>query len=78
MSVDDVERLRGGDASCPALQKLQLKNYGLRWIMVSPLFLGVYGCIYSLIWGLGRIRAILGVFGVFWAFLAHLRNCTGK
>ena len=37
MSVDDVERLRGGDASCPALQKLQLKNYGLRWIMVSPL-----------------------------------------
>ena len=36
-SVDDVEQLRGGDASCPALQKLQLKNYGLRWIMVSPL-----------------------------------------
>ena len=28
-SFDDVERLRGGDASCPALQKLQRMNYGV-------------------------------------------------
>ena len=77
-SFDDVERLRSGDASCPALQKLQPKNYGVKMNYgLSPLFLGVYGCIYSLIWGLGRIRDILGVFGVFWAFLVHLRICTG-
>ena len=29
-SFDDVERLRGGDSSCPALQKLKLKNYGVK------------------------------------------------
>ena len=29
-SLDDVERFRSGDASCPALQKLKLKNYGVK------------------------------------------------
>ena len=28
-SFDNVQWLRGGDASCPALQKLQPKNYGV-------------------------------------------------
>ena len=61
-----MEQLHCGDASCPALQKLQPKNYGVKMnYRLSSLFLSVYGCIYSLIWGLGRIRAILGLFGVF-------------
>ena len=49
-SFDDVEQLHCGDASCPVLQKLQPKNYGVKMNYgLSPLFLGVYGCIYSLI-----------------------------